>query len=177
MSAIPRSAHFRWTFVAIWLFCGFAWLEGSASAAPPHAVHRLQRTLSGAATFNYFGYSAANAGDVNGDGYDDQIVGAPGEGSLGTDAGRAFVYFGGPGGDAVADLTLTGQGAGDNFGVSVSTAGDFNADGYSDVIVGAPYNDVGGSNSGRAYIYFGGSAPNAIADHIITGANAENQYG
>jgi hypothetical protein len=52
------------------------------------------------------------------------------------------------------------------FGISVSTAGNVNGDGYSDVIVGAPgYN----SSTGRAYIYFGGSSMNNVADVIMTG--------
>ena len=63
-----------------------------------------------------------------------------------------------------ADVTLTGAAANDNFGSSVSTAGDVNGDGYSDVIVGALYNDTGGTDAGRAYIYFGGASMNNIAD-------------
>ena len=52
-------------------------------------------------------------------------------------AGRAYIYFGGASMDNIADVTMTGEAAGDNFGISVSTAGDVNGDGYSDVIVGA----------------------------------------
>ena len=55
----------------------------------------------------------------------------------GTDAGRAYIYFGGASMDNTADVILTGAAAGDYFGYSVSTAGDVNGDGYADVIVGA----------------------------------------
>ncbi len=88
-----------------------------------------------------FGASVASAGDVNGDGYADVIVGAPFNGT-----GAAYIYMGSPGGLSTAPaLTLTG---GAQFGASVFTAGDVNADGYSEVIVGSP-------GSGEAYVYEG----------------------
>jgi hypothetical protein len=71
----------------------------------------------------------------------------------GQDAGRAYIFFGGSSMNNVADIILTGAAASDNFGTSVSSAGDVNGDGYSDVVVGANFNDAGGSNAGRAYIY------------------------
>ncbi|MBL0108386.1 MAG: FG-GAP repeat protein [Ignavibacteria bacterium] len=92
---------------------------------------------------------------MNGDGYSDVIVGAPFNNAGGTDAGRAYIYFGGSAMNNVADLIMTGEAAGDQFGSSVSSAGDVNGDGYSDVIVGAILNDAGGTGAGRAYIYFG----------------------
>jgi hypothetical protein len=134
-------------------------------------------TLTGAAASDQFGYSVSAAGDVNGDGYADLFVGAPFNDTGGTDVGRAYVYYGGPGADAVADLTLTGAAAGDNFGLSVAGAGDVNGDGYGDLVVGASGNDAGGSNAGRAYVYFGASAPDAIADVILTGAAAGDDFG
>ena len=129
-------------------------------------------TLTGAAAGDFFGYSISGAGDVNGDGYADVIVGAYANDAGGADAGRAYVYFGGPSADATADLTLTGAAAGDNFGISVGTAGDVNGDGYADVIVGALLNDAGGVDAGRAYVYYGGPGPDAAADLTLTGAAA-----
>ncbi len=133
--------------------------------------------LTGAAAADNFGNSVFTAGDVNGDGYSDVIVGAPFNDAGGTDAGRAYIYFGGSSMDNTADLILTGSAGGDNFGYSVSTAGDVNEDGYADVIVGAPGNDAGGSNTGRAYIYFGGAGMDNIADLIMTGAAAGDVFG
>jgi hypothetical protein len=99
----------------------------------------------------------SSAGDVNGDGYADVIVGAYLNDAGGTDAGRAYIYFGGPAMDNIADVVLTGEAAGDFFGSSVSTAGDVNGDGYSDVIVGALISMMQAvTSAGRAYIYFGG---------------------
>ena len=131
--------------------------------------------LTGAAVYDYFGTSVASAGDVNGDGYADVIVGAYGNDAGGASAGRAYIYFGGVTMDSLADVTLTGEAASDNFGRSAASAGDVNGDGYADVIIGAWYNDAGGSNAGRAYIYFGGSSMNNSADVTLTGA-AANQY-
>lgn len=72
--------------------------------------------------------------------------------------------------DNVADKILIGEGASD-FGISVSTAGDVNGDGYSDVIVGAD------DNINRAYIYFGGSSMDIIADVTMTGEGIYNYFG
>ncbi len=109
------------------------------------------------------GWSTANAGDVNGDGYDDIIIGTNGKG--------AYVFFGSslilePSIEN-ADVWLAPTGS--TFGLSVSSAGDVNNDGYADVIVG----EYGySSNTGRAYIYYGGSSMDSTADVILTGLNA-----
>ena len=104
-------------------------------------------------------YSVSTAGDINGDGYSDVIVGATGNDAGGTNAGRAYIYFGGASMNNTADVTITGAATDDRFGTSVSTAGDINSDGYSDVIVGTPYNDDGGADAGRAYLYLSSAPP------------------
>jgi hypothetical protein len=134
-------------------------------------------TLTGAAASDNFGYSVSTAGDVNGDGYADVIVGAYKNDAVGIEAGRAYIYYGGSSMDNTADVTLTGAAASDYFGNSVSTAGDVNGDGYSDVIVGAYSNDAGGNNAGQAYIYFGGATMNNIVDVTLTGAAAGDDFG
>ncbi len=143
----------------------------------PDAVADL--TLTGAATGDLFGddRSVSSAGDVNGDGFADVVVGARSNDAGGVDAGRAYVYFGGPGADAVADLTLTGAAAGDQFGFSVASAGDVNGDGYGDIIVGAPTNDAGGGDAGRAYVYYGGRIPDGTADLLLTGGEVSGDFG
>jgi hypothetical protein len=146
--------------------------------SPPAAACRQQLTPVGAAAGDRLGFCVADAGDVNGDSYDDVIVGVPrSDPAAGTDAGRAYVYFGGPTLDTNPDLRLSGAGAGDEFGSTVAGAGDVNGDGYDDVIVGAPFNDAGGTDAGRAYVYFGGATPNSTADLVLTGQAAYDWFG
>jgi PKD repeat protein len=110
-----------------------------------------------------FGVSAGTAGDVNGDGYDDVVVGAPGYDNGQMDEGRAFVYHGSATGlSATADWTAESNQDGGGLGWSVGTAGDVDGDGYADVILGARYYDNGQTDEGRAFIYHG-SAPGLSA--------------
>jgi len=106
-----------------------------------------------------FGLSVATAGDVNGDGYGDVVVGAPYYANGQTDEGRACVYHGSAAGLSTAPgWTAESDQAEAGFGFSAATAGDVNGDGYGDVIVGAPYYDNGQSNEGRACVYHGSAA-------------------
>ncbi|MEO8210801.1 MAG: FG-GAP-like repeat-containing protein, partial [bacterium] len=103
-----------------------------------------------------FGWSVSIAGDVNGDGYSDVIVGANLYDNGQTDEGRAYVYQGSATGLSVSpNWTAESDQANANFGNSVSTAGDVNGDGYSDVIAGAYLYDNGQLNEGKTYVYYG----------------------
>ena len=137
----------------------------------------VQKFFTGASAGDSFGQSVSSAGDVNGDGYEDLIVGAPDNDAAGSNSGRAYIYFGGMVINTIADVILTGEAADDRFGISVSSAGDLNGDGYGDVIVGASENDAGGVNAGRAYIYLGGAVMNNTADVVLNGVAADNLFG
>ncbi|MBT3220461.1 MAG: hypothetical protein HN348_15350, partial [Proteobacteria bacterium] len=101
----------------------------------------------------YFGAAVSSAGDVNGDGYDDVIVGAPNHTN---DQGRAYIYRGSASGISASSTWVGVQGLdGAMFGKSVSRAGDVNSDGYDDVIVGAPRYDNGQAYEGTAYLHLG----------------------
>ena len=107
----------------------------------------------------FLGWSAANAGDVNGDGYDDVLVGAPKYSHGQEEEGGAFLYLGGPGGpDSIPAWTGEGEQDWAWYGQAVAAAGDVNGDGYGDVIVGAPRYDNAWYDDGRAFIYYGGPA-------------------
>ena len=127
--------------------------------------------IAGEGIGDRLGDSVSFAGDVNGDGIDDLIIGA-GNGQLGgAEAGQAYVLFGsldgfGSGAMApevvtLADLSgdagfvIVGENPGDRVGISVSSAGDINGDGLSDLLIGAPGNDDGGDFAGQAYVVFG----------------------
>jgi hypothetical protein len=99
-----------------------------------------------------FAASVATAGDVNGDGYDDVIVGQAQFGG----SGSAFAFLGSPTGLSLTSAWTAGAGqVGDEFGTSVASAGDVNGDGYDDVIVGAPGFDDGERGQGAAFVYLG----------------------
>lgn len=122
-------------------------------------------SVEGVAEGDEAGYSVGNAGDVNGDGFDDVIIGARSAGIDGKASGAAYVVFGKAAGfDATIQLSdldgsngfrLAGVAEGDKAGRSVSSAGDFNGDGFADVLVGAVGSDANGVDSGAAYVVFG----------------------
>ena len=108
----------------------------------------------------YFGESVGSAGDVNGDGYDDVIVGAPQFNAANLFAGGTYLYHGGPAGLSV---TPAWESSGDDqayayFGYSPASAGDVNGDGYDDVAVGAFRFDATFPEVGKAYLFRGGPA-------------------
>jgi hypothetical protein len=133
--------------------------------------------ISGANEYDFSGRSVSSAGDINGDGFDDILIGAPDIDPSGrTDAGAAYVIYGN-GAPADIDLRLltTEQGfkitgADDQFfaGAEVSAAGDLNHDGFADLLVGVPGADVdGGVNAGQAFVIYGrdfGGSPLTMAD-------------
>ena len=126
--------------------------------------------LTGAFTNNEFGKSVSGAGDVNNDGFSDVIVGAY---AASVYTGKAYIYYGGSLMNNVSDVIMTGENSNDNFGYSVSGAGDVNGDGYHDVICGA----YGFNGTGRTYIYFGGASMNNVADVSMFGGGLSDFFG
>jgi len=123
--------------------------------------------LDGAATNDRSGRSVSAAGDIDGDGLDDLIVGADRtDPNANTDAGSGYVVFG-KNSPFAASLALSalngsdgfrldGAAAGDRAGYSVSAAGDINGDGVDDLIVGAILADPNGNaDAGSSYVRFG----------------------
>ncbi|HWN82870.1 MAG TPA: FG-GAP-like repeat-containing protein, partial [Candidatus Udaeobacter sp.] len=124
-----------------------------------------------------FGYSVASAGDVNGDGYADVIVGAGAYSNGQTAEGRAYVYHGSAAGLAANAAWITESNlASSAFGSAVAGAGDVNGDGYSDVIVGAYAVTNGQSTEGRAYVYHGSASGLSLEPVWIVESNQENSF-
>jgi hypothetical protein len=134
---------------------------------------------TGETTLDYYGGSTSSAGDVNGDGYNDIIVGAYLNDGAGTDAGEVYVYFGSASGpSSTPDWSDQGEAVNDTFGIDVDCAGDVNGDGYDDIIVGAYRNNGAGAGAGEVYVYFGSaSGPGAAPNWSDQGSAAGDQFG
>jgi predicted nucleotidyltransferase len=119
--------------------------------------------INGEAAGEMSGFSVASAGDINGDGFADLIIGAPRADPNGSYSGASYVVFGKASGFAANfDLSslngtngfqINGEAAYDQIGFSVAAAGDFNGDGFADLIIGAPAPATYGS--GASYVVFG----------------------
>ncbi|MBN1956286.1 MAG: FG-GAP repeat protein [Anaerolineae bacterium] len=135
--------------------------------------------VEGDQAWAYMGLSVGSAGDVNGDGYGDVVVGADGYTDAYGDEGAAFVYHGSASGlSLTADWIGLGGQVAAAYGHSVATAGDVNGDGYGDVVVGAPGFDGGQLNEGAAFVYYGSAAGlSAIYDWMADGGQEGSLYG
>ena len=120
-----------------------------------------------------FGESVASAGDVNGDGYADVVVGGS---YVNYGAGQAYVYLGSATGvSSTPATTLTGVSVGDHFGASVASAGDVNGDGYADLVVGAySARNSAGVLVGQASVYLGSA--DGVAQSPATVLTGTNMY-
>ena len=146
------------------------------STTPAATIYRSEYENSG------FGYSVAGAGDVNGDGYSDIIVGDLDYHGV----GAAAIYFGSPGGTSTTPGWLVSgtQGLGSNggsagFGTVVAGAGDVNGDGFDDVLVADPQHDTRPRvDNGAVYLYLGGpGGPSTNPDWTFTGVKSASSLG
>jgi VCBS repeat-containing protein len=129
--------------------------------------------IKGTNTSDHAGYSVSSAGDVNGDGIADMIVGARYAEASGANTGRSYVVFGQTGNAAVilskvaagtGGFVINGASTSDYSGYAVSSAGDVNGDGFADLLIGAPDADITSSalSTGMAYVVFGKSTTSAV---------------
>jgi len=126
--------------------------SGSHNGLPPGYAWAAGGRQSGAR----FGAAVAAAGDVNHDGYDDIIIGAPQYNSGDFHVGAAYAFYGSPTGlDTSPDWEVISAFKDSEYGYAVSSAGDVNGDGYDDVLVGARRYTLGQNNEGAAFLYYG----------------------
>jgi hypothetical protein len=128
-------------------------ITGDLSLAEAHA------TLLGEDDSDHVGEDISGAGDVNGDGYDDLLIGALADDDAGLSSGSAYLVLGGVTGTTSltdAHAKLIGEGSDEYAGAAVSGAGDVDGDGLDDLLIGAFRNDEGASQGGSAYLVLGG---------------------
>ena len=152
-------------------------------------VDEAQAAFVGEAGGDWSGWSLAAAGDVDGDGLDDLLIGAYGSDRSFNKAGTTYLIYGSTivqGGTAdlsQADVALFGQSSYDNSGNPVASAGDVDGDGLDDLLIGAPYGDTAVSNAGRAYLVLASSLPTSGtlsldgADTILLGEARNDNAG
>jgi hypothetical protein len=117
-------------------------------------------TLSTPDPSGSFGGAVASAGDVNGDGFADVIIGA-------------YVYFGGASGLSTTPMAIVSPAGANGFGAAVTSAGDLNGDGYADVAIGAPATS---NITGSAYVYLGGPTGLAASPVLSLSGDTPGEY-
>ncbi|MFN7229828.1 MAG: Ig-like domain-containing protein, partial [Synechococcaceae cyanobacterium] len=153
--------------------------------------------INGQAAYDNSGISVASAGDVNGDGLDDLLVGAfNSDPAAGASAGRSYVVFGKATTSAIhlsaiangsGGFVINGQATNDRSGRSVAGAGDINGDGFADLLIGAYNSDpAAGANAGRSSVIFGKASTTAVdlsaiaagsGGFVINGQGASDRSG
>jgi len=184
------------------LFAGLAAPLGVGAAAFPAVLPLWDIDgnsgfrVDGAITNDRLGWSVAGAGDINGDGFDDLMIGAPYAVNNGNNPGIVYVVFGHAGGftHPLAVSTLNGGNGfrilgishGDQFGQAVSGAGDINGDGFADLAIGAPGSDLSANNAGAGFVLFGKTSAfpatqllllNGTNGFAVSGENANDYAG
>jgi hypothetical protein len=167
----------------------YLFLGSSITAGGPFDLSAADASFVGESSHDQSGISVSSAGDVDGDGLGDLLIGAWGNDDGGSSAGKTYLFLGASitaGGSfdlSAADASFVGENLGDNSGRSVSSAGDVDGDGLSDLLIGAPFNDDAGTNAGKTYLFLGssiaagGSFDLSAADASFVGGSSHDRSG
>lgn len=140
------------------------WFRGPI-APGRHDLDAADGCLVGEGLYDFAAYTIAAAGDVDGDGTDDMLVGAVGNGEMGANAGKVYVVAGPPDAGevslATSYATWVGEAGADYAGIGLAAGGDLTGDEVPDLLVGASGNDGGGAGGGKAYLLPGPILPGA----------------
>jgi hypothetical protein len=142
-------------------------------------VADAQASFVGEGVGDWFGRWTTGLGDVNGDGYADFAVSSMMNNDGGSDAGKAYLFFGSSSPTwtndtpaTQADVAITGEAANDRLGHGIYGIGDTNGDGYDDFIVSAFWNDDGGTDAGQLYLFLGRAQNQWLSAYSAAEANA-----
>jgi serine/threonine-protein kinase len=142
----------------------------------PQVHQQADLVLNGKRPGQIFGFDLCLAGDVNGDGAADLLVGAPGDASAGQPTGRAYLFYGGAAMDTLPDLEMTRVASDAQFGVGAKL-GDVNGDGFADMVLSANYENTDAPLAGRVYVFLGGRSPDAQPDLTLAGPSERAYFG
>jgi hypothetical protein len=144
--------------------------HGRTTAIPGNPTATLNPGAASTQAGARFGAALALAGDINADGFADLVAGSPAYDAGGnTDQGRAFLFYGAASGlptEPTVTLNHPETQAGASFGAAMAGVDDLNADGYADLVVGAPGHTGSVAGQGRAYVYLGRSGSISSASAI-----------
>ena len=155
----------------VWAGKAYLYLGGAPADTTP------VRGYAGGHAGDFLGQAVAGVGDLDGDGRDDFLAGAPGAdvGAL-TDAGRVYVFRGAATPPAASGLTWSGRHAYDEFGIAIAGIGDVNGDGRPDVGIGAP-NAADSLSTGEVQVFLGRAVLFTVADTVFAGESASDMFG